>query len=1098
MITMRLLKISYKNYGENKVHVFVFLFFFSLANISTRNMYSQLEYITPYGYVADITTWRKMFLSSFLIIDLVRTGGLLHPLNPLIYFYGLACIFKLSPHQMLWLIYIVSLTIGSFSVYLLTRFILTMLFNEENTLFVLVPSLFSGIHYMYSFYTFLVSLAPLNLLAYSLLPLSVLVLLKYLKYDKKVKWAIITSLLISIIYNLSVRSAVIISGIYVLTIITYYFKNQKNYKRAVLSSFKDLSYIGLLTLFLNAYNLIYWLGIVGLATRSSKVTPIVLETLKVRYILNPINVITNTFHYNFGKYLDLLLLGPHIRLFWAVLLANMVYGAIIFVRPYLRDDYILFPLMLLYISLNFLLFYKSLFYLFVLKLEMPVLPYLFSNPRTFIQLNQLIMAIFLAFFIANVLKRIKKYSYKTILCGIFLIVLLLGTPFIDFIKTGTVSINGYGDVSVPIEFSRARAYLRATTDISKIIVTPEYYGMYQPKWANGKSLWYFLEYYLESPAIYPRDPYLRYFYLYAVSLRHDSLIFRNPEVLALYLRILGVSHVVVHEDIHPFRVSIILQILNNSKSFKKIYGNKYIKIYKNQAFRNSPLNIPVKVVYTTEGYRFVEKLYNFIMSTNIKNTIIDNISIAVIYLTQNYKIDIISDSNNTIFSNILQVEDLYPIFLKSHPEWFIVPSIYAEKKDNSWSIGYRTDPHHAALGPFISKISDYDWNFDYNINYGFVFANGPEVLDIPLNIKKDGKYILLGRFLKHPKGGDVEIRINNLTTMVSTIDTRTRFTWIPICTVYLNKGRHSLEVKNVRGMNSINLFMLLPEDEYFKVKKEAEKLLENGILVYLFEAETDLYRENAEIIDNFNEDHNTICKGAIKFLENGKAWRHVKILKSSTYKIVLKGMGVFNVSIGNFSYVLASSSLTPRYTPMFYLKPGNYTLNIIPLTKNAILDAIGLYSTYNNEDLEELFRAKEEPAQIKCYIKANPTLWKIKINAIKPFMMTFSESYNPLWEARVYKNGKLVKKVPSVPVYGVINGFWINQTGELEIVLRYIPQEYFEHSLKISSMTFLSCIFYLVYDWRLSKEDTWAIRVNHKIKRLLRKLKRKALKRLYR
>jgi len=50
----------------------------------------------------------------------------------------------------------------------------------------------------------------------------------------------------------------------------------------------------------------------------------------------------------------------------------------------------------------------------------------------------------------------------------------------------------------------------------------------------------------------------------------------------------------------------------------------------------------------------------------------------------------------------------------------------------------------------------------------------------------------------------------------------------------------------------------------------------------------------------------------------------------------------------------------------------------------------------------------------------------------------FAETYDSLWEARVYKDSRLVEKVRSVPIYGVINGFWIDE------------QELFELGLKIS------------------------------------------------
>jgi len=72
----------------------------------------------------------------------------------------------------------------------------------------------------------------------------------------------------------------------------------------------------------------------------------------------------------------------------------------------------------------------------------------------------------------------------------------------------------------------------------------------------------------------------------------------------------------------------------------------------------------------------------------------------------------------------------------------------------------------------------------------------------------------------------------------------------------------------------------------------------------------------------------------------------------------------------------------------------------------------------------------------------------------------------------------------------VINGFWINETGELEIVIRYSPQDWFELGLKISGLTFIGCIYYLFYDWRREKGDRWAKKLEKKIKnRFVRPLK---------
>ena len=133
--------------------------------------------------------------------------------------------------------------------------------------------------------------------------------------------------------------------------------------------------------------------------------------------------------------------------------------------------------------------------------------------------------------------------------------------------------------------------------------------------------------------------------------------------------------------------------------------------------------------------------------------------------------------------------------------------------------------------------------------------------------------------------------------------------------------------------------------------------------------------------------------------------------------------------------------------------------------------------------------SKENEKSIYNYIdyeRINPTLYKARINTTRPFILCLSQAYDPLWEARVYKDGKLVEKVKPVPLYGVINGFWINTTGDnLEIVIRYTPQDWFEIGLVISGLTFASSLFYLFYDWRRSKKDKWALALEKKISKII-------------
>jgi hypothetical protein len=106
---------------------------------------------------------------------------------------------------------------------------------------------------------------------------------------------------------------------------------------------------------------------------------------------------------------------------------------------------------------------------------------------------------------------------------------------------------------------------------------------------------------------------------------------------------------------------------------------------------------------------------------------------------------------------------------------------------------------------------------------------------------------------------------------------------------------------------------------------------------------------------------------------------------------------------------------------------------------------------------------------IKEFNKVNPTLWNVHIDTYRPTTIAFAEPYHQSWEAAVYKDGKKIDVVKSMPLYGAINAFPIKQTGNLDIVLSFAPQYWYQVGLVISGITFVFCIFYIVYDWRRNK-----------------------------
>ena len=138
-------------------------------------------------------------------------------------------------------------------------------------------------------------------------------------------------------------------------------------------------------------------------------------------------------------------------------------------------------------------------------------------------------------------------------------------------------------------------------------------------------------------------------------------------------------------------------------------------------------------------------------------------------------------------------------------------------------------------------------------------------------------------------------------------------------------------------------------------------------------------------------------------------------------------------------------------------------------------DAIYMYKltdegpTLQNLDQIKKVISQSQSQMISDYTKLNPAHWNVRMNTSKPFMVGFAEPYDPAWEARIYKNGEKLDVARSIPLYGVLNAFQINETGNLEIEIKYARQDWFEIGLVVSAATLAFCIFWLFYDWRRNK-----------------------------
>jgi uncharacterized membrane protein YfhO len=98
------------------------------------------------------------------------------------------------------------------------------------------------------------------------------------------------------------------------------------------------------------------------------------------------------------------------------------------------------------------------------------------------------------------------------------------------------------------------------------------------------------------------------------------------------------------------------------------------------------------------------------------------------------------------------------------------------------------------------------------------------------------------------------------------------------------------------------------------------------------------------------------------------------------------------------------------------------------------------------------------------YKRISPVEWEVTVNASSLFVLVFTEPYDRLW--RAYVNGK---EVEPIMLYGMVNGFPINETGILRIKIYYTLQTYYNIGLLTSGISFITLTSLCTYRSLLRK-----------------------------
>ena len=86
--------------------------------------------------------------------------------------------------------------------------------------------------------------------------------------------------------------------------------------------------------------------------------------------------------------------------------------------------------------------------------------------------------------------------------------------------------------------------------------------------------------------------------------------------------------------------------------------------------------------------------------------------------------------------------------------------------------------------------------------------------------------------------------------------------------------------------------------------------------------------------------------------------------------------------------------------------------------------------------LPEKILAQETPKINSQMLSLTKYLVSVK-DAREPFWLIFSETFHPLWRAKIGQ-----EKIAPIKLFSLVNGFYVNKTGDFEIEVEFAPQKY--------------------------------------------------------
>lgn len=99
------------------------------------------------------------------------------------------------------------------------------------------------------------------------------------------------------------------------------------------------------------------------------------------------------------------------------------------------------------------------------------------------------------------------------------------------------------------------------------------------------------------------------------------------------------------------------------------------------------------------------------------------------------------------------------------------------------------------------------------------------------------------------------------------------------------------------------------------------------------------------------------------------------------------------------------------------------------------------------------------------YRQVDSSHYEVHLNNEGPIILATTTAYDKGWVAIDEKGNEL----PSIPIYGMVNGFYVEEPGNHSIMIKYKPQEFSQIGAVLSSVGFFISVIYVIGPLRASK-----------------------------